>query len=260
MKKKKIVATIEVRMTSSRLPGKPMMKILDKPMLSQLIERVMKCNEIDEIVVATTSNDTDDEIEELAKDMNVKCFRGSEEDVLGRVLNAAKYCNAEIILELWGDSPLIDSSILKNLIEYYIKNNFDCIGTTLPNFKKTYPMGFSALIFSRKVLEEVDKIGIEPDYRENVSNYIYEHPEKYKITALPCPKNLNIPNLRFTVDEYSDFQVVKQIFENLYPKDPNFTAHDIVNFLDEYPEVRDLNKNVIQKRLQVWDKFKVQNF
>ncbi len=255
----KIVATIESRMTSSRLPGKSMMKILNKPMLSLLIERVMKCKEIDEIIVATTSNDTDNEIEELAKNMNVKCYRGSENDVLGRVLNAVKICNADIILELWGDSPLIDPKLLDEIVIYYLKHNFDCVGTMLPNFKKTFPLGLSTLIFSTKILEEVNNITNDPDDRENVSNYIYEHPEKYKIGEMPCPPELNFPDLRFTVDEENDFKVVKKIFEELYPKNLDFSAVDVVNFLNHHKEVKSINSEVEQKKLTSWDKFKNYN-
>lgn len=253
----KVVASIEARMTSTRLPGKSMKKIVGKPMLELLLERVKRTRRIDEVVVATTSNSTDDIIEELTKQMSVRCFRGSEIDVLGRVLKAAKSTDADVILELWGDSPLIDHRILDELIEYYFKNDFDCIGTTLPNFKKTYPLGLSALIFSRKILEEVDNTTQNPVDRENVSNYIYEHPEKYKIAALPCPPELNFPNLRFTVDEQSDFDVVKAVFEKLYPVNPDFSTPEAINFLNSNSDIRDLNKHVVQRRLATWDKFKM---
>ncbi|HVZ62343.1 MAG TPA: glycosyltransferase family protein [Candidatus Nitrosotalea sp.] len=252
----KLVATIEARMTSTRLPGKSMKSIVGKPMLELLLERVKKTKGIDEIVVATTSNSTDDIIADLARQMSVECFRGSENDVLDRVLKAAKSANADIILELWGDSPLIDHRILDDLIEFYFKNDFDCIGTTLPNFKKTFPLGLSSLIFSRKILEEVNIITQNPSDRENVSNYIYEHPEKYKIADLPCPPELNFPNLRFTVDEQSDFDVVKTIFEKLYPINKDFSAIEVVNFLNSNPNILDINKHVVQRTLPAWNKFK----
>lgn len=250
----KIVATIEARMRSTRLPGKSMKKILDKPMLELMIERVEKAKYIDKIMVATSENPEDDVIEELTKKMKVGCFRGSEVDVLDRVLKTAKSVNADVILELWGDSPLIDSKILDDIIDYYLKNEFDCIGTFLPNYKKTYPIGISALIFSTKILEEVEKTTQNPDDRENVSNYIYEHPEKYKIAIMPCPKELNFPDIRLTVDEERDFKVVKTIFENLYPINSNFSTIDAIRFVNANPDLRDINKNVIQKRLASWDK------
>lgn len=253
----KIVATIEARMTSTRLPGKSMKKILGKPMLQIMIERLKNCKTLNDIVIATTDNVKDDEINDLAKKMNVKCFRGSENDVLDRVLKAAQSSNADIIVELWGDAPLVDPNILDYLTKYYLENKFDCVGTVMPNFKRTYPVGISALMFPTKILQEVDKKTQNPIDRENVSNYIYEHPEEYDISPLPCPDELNFPHIRFEVDEQNDFDVVSKIYENLYPINPNFTTLDIINFLNSNPHIRDSNKHVVKRRLPTWDKFKV---
>ena len=173
----KIVASIEARMGSSRLPGKNMKKILGRPMLELMIERVQDSKEIDDIVIATSSSKSDDVIQELTSKLDVNCFRGSEDDVLDRVLNAAKMVKADTILELWGDCPLIDPEILDKLISFYKNNDVDCSGTVLPNFKKQFPLGISALIFSTDILDDVARITNSLEDRENVSNYIYEHPE-----------------------------------------------------------------------------------
>jgi len=252
----KIVASIEVRMTSTRLHGKSMKTICYKPMLQLLIERVKRSKKIDEIVIATTSNKSDDVIENLAEMMCVKCFRGSENDVLDRVLKGIHSVKGDIIVELWGDSPLIDYNIIDRTIEYYLENNYDCVGTAFPNFKKTFPYGLTVLVFPTKKLEEIDKITQNPEDRENVSNYIYEHPDKYKIGIVPCPKELNFPNLRFTVDHENDFQLVKTVFEKLYPINENFLATEVVAFLNSNPEVRKLNENISQHELSNWYKLK----
>jgi len=252
----KFVATIEARMNSTRLPGKTMKKILGKPLLELMIERVLKSKKIKEIVIATSTNAENDPIEELCNKLGVKCFRGSEDDVLERVLKAAQSCKADVIIELWGDCPLIDPTILDKLVEFYEKNEFDCVGTMLPNFKKTYPLGISALIFSTRILEEVNELTHLSIDRENVSNYIYEHPQKYKITSLPCPDDLKFPNLRLMVDESSDFELVKNVFEKLYPYNKEFSTVDVIQFLDSNPRIRDLNKHVRQKTLPKWDKLK----
>src|SRR2546427_4884432 len=251
----RIVSTIEARMTSTRLLGKSVKEIIGRPMLGLLVERIKHCKKIDQIVIATTDNPSDDIIEELAKKMSVGCFRGSEDDVLDRVLSAAKSFGADIILELWGDSPLMDSYILDNIVEYYLQNDFDCVGTTLPNFPKTFPLGLSALIFSTKILEDVDRITQNPVDRENVSNYIYEHSEIYEIAQLPCPPELNYPDIRLTVDEQKDFELIRIIFENFYPTNPNFSASDAIKFLNANPEIRDLNRDVMQRKLESWSKF-----
>ena len=121
----KIVAIIEARMSSTRLPNKSMKKIVGKPLLELMIERIKHCNKIDEIVIATSILPENDVIEALAKKLKVSCFRGSENDVLERVLESAKSVNSDIIIELWGDSPLLDSNILNDPIDFYQKNRYD---------------------------------------------------------------------------------------------------------------------------------------
>jgi len=243
----KIVCTIEARMGSSRLPGKSLKKILGKPMLELMIERVKKAELIDEIVLATSKNPNDNAIEDLAGKLKVGCFRGSEDDVLDRVLSAAKAYHADHIVELWGDTPLIDPEIIDSMIKYYFNNNFDCVGTCLD---KSFPWGIAALIFPTRVLDEVGKITNDPVDRENVSNYIYEHPDKYSIGHLPCPPELNRPEIRLCVDELTDFNLVTKVFEMIYPTNPDFKTFDIINYLDANPNIRDININTKQKKLR----------
>jgi len=245
----KIAAIIETRMGSSRLPGKSTMTILNKPMLELLLERVLRSKLLDEIIVATTNNQKDNEIERISDKTKVFCFRGSEDDVLGRVLNAAKSRNVDVIVELWGDNPLMDPKIIDDLIQFYVDNNFDCVGTTLPNFPKTYPLGISSIIFSTKILDEIEKITKNPDDRENVSNYIYEHVEKYTVAPLPCPIELNFPEISLTVDQIEDFELIKKIFESLYPINNTFNTYDVIKFLNENPKIKEMNSNVARKRL-----------
>ncbi len=244
----KIVASIEARTGSTRLPGKVMRQILGKPMLELMIERVRRAKLIDEIVIATSISKNDDVLEDLAKKLDVSCYRGSEDDVLDRVLKAAKSCNADIIVELWGDTPLIDPEIIDQAIKYYLDNDYDCVGTCLD---KKFPWGISLLVFSTKVLEEVSEITNDPIDRENVSTYIYMHPEKYKIGNLPCPKQLNRPELRLVVDEIPDFEVMTKIFEHftLLGK-MDFNTKDVINFLDSNPNVKDINKDVKQRTVK----------
>jgi spore coat polysaccharide biosynthesis protein SpsF len=212
-----------------------------------MIERVKKAHLIDEIVVATSLNPRDNAIEELAGRLKVKCFRGSEDDVLDRVLKAVQKYNGEHIVELWGDTPLIDPLIIDAAIQYYFRNDFDCVATCLNN---TFPWGMSLLVFPTRILEEISLITNAPVDRENVSNYIYEHPEKYTVGHLPCPAELNRPEIRLTVDELPDFQLVTKIFENLSRKNPFFTTLDILKFLDAHPELKNLNKHVKQRKIR----------
>ncbi|MBN1353734.1 MAG: glycosyltransferase family protein [Candidatus Omnitrophica bacterium] len=222
-----------------------MKKILGKPMLELMVERVKRARFIDEIVIATSVNPVDDAIKALSDKLGVKCFRGSEDDVLDRVLKAVKHYGGEHIVELWGDTPLIDPLIIDEVINYYFRNKLDLASTCLD---RTFPWGMSVLVFPTRVLDEVSLVTNDPVDRENVSNYIYEHPEKYKIGHLPCPPELNRPEIRLTVDEEPDFELVKIIFEKLGANNTLFSTLDIIRFLDKNPEFIEINKYVKQRK------------
>lgn len=243
----KIIAIIEARMTSSRLPGKILLPILGKPTLELLSERLSHAKLIDKIVIATTTNRTDDIVERLAHRVGVGCYRGSEEDVLDRVLKAAQANDADIIVELTGDNPLIDPFIIDNLIEIYLNNSYDYISN---NLKLTYPNGLDAQVFSLKVLEEVARLTSDPVDHEHVSLYIYDHPERYKLYNLESNLPKKYWNLRLTVDTKEDFELVRIIFEELYPKNPNFSLEDILDLLEKKPKLMAINQHIQQKEVR----------
>jgi len=240
----KINATIEARMGSSRLPGKVMKKIVGKPMLELLIERVQRAKLIHNIIVATTINPKDDPIVELAERLGVKSFRGDEEDVLDRVLKAAKFYGTDIIVELTGDCPLIDPITVDKVIQEYLDGDYDYVSNTL---KKTFPRGLDTKVFSTAVLEEVSRLTNDPVDREHVSLYIYEHPEKFKLHNVEAPPELNHPDLRLTVDTEEDLQLVKEIYGALYFRKPDFSMEDVIKLIDERPALKLINIHMKQK-------------
>jgi spore coat polysaccharide biosynthesis protein SpsF len=242
----KIVATIEARMTSSRLPGKILRPILGKPTLELLIERLSRVKQIDKIVVATTSNSTDDIVEELTRRLGIGCYRGSEDDVLDRVLNAAQHYKAGIIVEITGDCPLIDPHVIDQLIEIYMSNSYAYVSNTL---KQTYPNGLDTQVFSVKTLEEVARLTQDPADHEHVSLYIYEHPERYALFNLESGLPERYCDLRLTVDTIEDFELIRSIYEELYPENPNFSLGNILDLLDRKPELITINKHIQQKKV-----------
>lgn len=243
----KIAAIIEARMTSTRLPGKHMKKILGKQILALLIERLKNVKPLDQIVIATTINKEDRAIEELSRKLGVKCFRGSEDDVLGRVLKAAKKVQADLVVEVLGDCPLIDPQLVEEGIKIFLKGNYDYLNNAL---ERTYPDGFDFQIYPVKILEEVDVLTKNPLDREHVTLYIYTHPEKYKIKILRAKGELDWPELAITLDTHEDFKLIKIIFEALYPKNPQFTAYDVVRFLRANPKLLTINKDIKRKRVK----------
>jgi len=242
--KYKIVAIVEARMTSSRLPGKVLLPLAGKPSLERLIERLKRSKFLDGIVIATTINKTDDPIVELANNLSVGFFRGSELDVLKRVLLASQSANADIIVEITGDCPLVDWRLVDKGIDEYFKNNVDYASNII---KLSYPIGFDVQVFSSKILSEIDKITNDPNDRTHVSYYIYNHPEKYKLFNWKSGKEDCWPDLRLTLDEKDDYEFLNIIFENLFPINNDFSAKDIINFLKNNPKLLNINKNVRKK-------------
>ncbi len=244
MKKGKIVCTIEARYASSRLPGKTLLKICGKPTLELIIERLKKSKYIDEIVVATTVNSDCQPIEDLAKKLGVGYFRGSEEDVLDRVLKAAKQYKADIIVELTGDETLIDPKVVDETIKYYLESNFDYVSNERV---RRYPRGLDTKVFATSVLDEVSRLTNDAADHEHVSLYIYEHPERYSLGSVEAPEELNHPEWRWTLDTKDDFEFLKEVYEALYPKNKYFDSYDVLELLKKRPELLMINTHIQQK-------------
>jgi spore coat polysaccharide biosynthesis protein SpsF len=243
-----VVAIIEARMTSSRLPGKVLLPVCDKPMLELLIERVRRIPQVEKVVVATTWNDSDDPIHELALHLEVECYRGSEQDVLGRVLGAAKTFGADFIVEITGDCPLLDPELAEQCIDDFFRLGMDYAVVPARNF----PSGTAIQIFPTSILSEVDReFPDNPSAREHVSLPIYSQPERYKVYRLKAADGLNRPDLRFDLDTPEDFELIKAIYESLYPHNPEFRLRDIIDFLEVHPEMIRINADVQQKKAEL---------
>lgn len=226
----KYVAIIEARMTSSRLPGKVLKKILGKPLIHYLIERIKRVKSINDIVVATTVNSTDNVIHKFALDNSINCFRGSENNVTERVLKAAEFFDADVIVEITGDCPLIDPEIVEQTINMFKKNNCDYCAN---RFYATYPIGMDVQVFFTKTLKESFKL-IDSEYdKEHVTSHIIRNPKLFSHTYLVAPESLNWPDLVLAVDEQDDFELVEKIIKSLYSSNPFFSCKDIINLLRE---------------------------
>ena len=240
----KKVATIEARMTSSRLPGKIMMSLAGRPSLEQIVDRVRRAKHVDQVVIATTTNWQDDAVEKWARAYGVSIYRGSEDDVLLRVLEAQRAFKGEIVVELTGDCPFLDPGIIDEVVRFYVEHDYNYVSNSKV---RSYPLGFDVKVFSLADLEEVNRISQDPADREHVSLYLYEHPEKFSAHTLMAPPELHRPQMRICVDTPEDFAVAESIYNALYPKKPDFNAHDIVRYLESHPEVLKINATVQQR-------------
>jgi spore coat polysaccharide biosynthesis protein SpsF len=243
----RIVATIEARMTSSRLPGKVLRPVLGRPLLAHMIERLRRVWQLDRIVVATTTNTTDDPIAALARELGAGCFRGSEDDVLARVLGAARAAQADLIVETTGDCPLMDPAVVDQVIATFKANAVDYCANVL---QPTYPRGMDVQVFPTEILAQVDSLTSDPADREHVSLYIYEHPERFRLLNVASGLRPEDAEHRLTVDTPDDLELVRQIFERLYPTDRTFGLPEILDLLREDPALSRINRHINQKAVR----------
>lgn len=232
-----ILGIIQARMNSERLPGKVLLPLLDKSILWHIHNRLRFSKKLDQICISTSNNSSDDPIMEFAKKNNIKIYRGSEENLILRHLGAAKSFNADVIVRITADDPLIDPEIIDDLISLYEKNldaDFIC-----NNKERTFPVGLDAEIIPVKTLKKFESISNDPIFHEFfISNYIFEHPNDFKSKGLKLDK----PFLeRWTLDYSEDYEFIKQIYSHLYKKNKIFSMKDILTLLNEKPELRTIN-------------------
>jgi len=253
----KTIATIEARMTSSRLPGKVLMEYCGKTNLEHIIERLRRSRSLDDIVVATTVNKTDNPIVELCEKIGCKYYRGSEDDVLLRVLEAAQSVQGDLIVEITGDCPMIDYRHIDYLIDLYNKNDVDYVSNIL---ERTFPRGFDTQVFSTQTLLDVSKKTTNKADREHVSLYIYAGETPYKLLNWEAPKEIRHPEFEVTLDTKEDYLLLNRIYDELYCKNNDFAAIDVVNLLLNNKELNKMaqakyRKNGFEERA----KFKNEN-
>ena len=239
-----IVSIIEARMNSKRLPGKVLLPAQKISMLEHLVERLKTIKIIDQIVVATTVNSKDDEIVELCQKKEINFFRGSEEDVMGRVICAAEKYFADLIVEITADCPLIDPNIVDQIISIFLANKVDYVSNAIV---RSYPDGMDTQVFSLKTLKTSYEMVYSDLEKEHVTLHIRNNPNLFSHINVIAPKNIYYPELGLTLDEKDDYILIKNIIDNLYPKDNFFSCLDIINYLNENKILLEINKNVMRK-------------
>jgi len=233
----KVVAIVQARLNSKRLPGKVMKQICGIPMIGLLLRRLSLSKKIDEIVIATSDHKSNQKLIEYIQKEKYQFFIGSEENVLERYYNAAKKYNADTIVRVTADNPLTDPKLVDYLDKTFEENNNDLVTTSWP---PTYPWGLTVEVMSlfalKKCYESVNK-----DFdKEHVTTYI-KSSGKFNILNVKCDKDYS--NQRLTVDEEDDFQVVKSVFEYFQPN-INFDWTKIKELLNKKPELFEKNRHI----------------
>tara|TARA_Y100001970_G_C14234237_1_gene860768 strand:+ start:1103 stop:1855 length:753 start_codon:yes stop_codon:yes gene_type:complete len=245
--KMRVVASIEARMGSSRLPGKVLKNFGNETALSLLIKRLKKCEKIDDIVVATSIENKDEPIIDWCINNNIPFYRGSEKDVLDRVVKAHEYMKSDLIVEITGDCPFTDPELVDLAIETFFVNDVDVV-TNCGNHL-TWPLGQYVQVFPQSLLKQINNNVDDEFIHEHVSLYFYENPNKYKIFDLIAPKRWKKPNIRLVLDYEEDFTFLTKIYNYLYKKhDIYFGIEEIIKFLEEFPDHIKINKHCIERK------------
>jgi spore coat polysaccharide biosynthesis protein SpsF len=237
----KVVLIIQARMSSTRLPGKSIMPLADKPLVYRMVERLKNCKKIDEIVIATSDQPEDQVLLELAKVLQVSYFQGNLLDVRNRYLKAAEQFQADFIIRIPADNPMPDSNEIDKLIEFHLEHNPSGFSSNLAQVNNSeYLDGIGAEIFSTKLLQESVARSSSDTVKEHVHRNFFDYSTQTPVDSYWCPiaspkapAELRRPDIILDVNTMDDYTKIKRIYDNLYPKNPNFTTEDVINFIDK---------------------------
>ena len=229
-----ILAILQARYSSTRLPKKVLKPILGKPMLLHQIERLQHSKIIDNLVVATSDSSTDDPIEKVCLENNINVFRGNLENVLDRFYQCAKVYNPDYIVRLTGDCPLLDWEVVDQAIGFFFDGNYDFVETSLK-----FPDGLDTEIMTMQALEKAWKQAELPSEKEHVTQFIVNRPNEFHNGIIEPSEDLT--HMRWTVDEPEDFVFVEKIYQALFEKKPLFLTEDILDLLKKEPELAKIN-------------------
>ncbi len=237
----KVVIVVQARMSSSRLPGKVMLPVLGKSILSRMIDRLLMISHKAQIIIATSDERKDNIIEQEALQMNIPCYRGSLHNLLDRHYRAAKQLNADIVLKIPSDCPLIDPRIIDDVLDFYFtrRGKYDYVSNLHP---ATFPDGNDVEIITMDCLEKTWKEAKRILELEHTTPYIWDNPGKFNIgnVVLDTGEDYSMTH-RFTIDYEADYQFITRVFGELYTENPGFSYRDILDLLEDKPEIYTIN-------------------
>ena len=231
-------AVVRARMESSRLPGKTMLEAAGKTMLEHVLERLGAAGSIDRVAVATTTDAVDDEIAAACDRLGVGCFRGSADDVLGRVLGCAEELDVDHVAHFGADNPLIDPELCDRVISVYLEADGELDYVT-NNRPPTFPDGEEVEVTSRELLRTMDREARERRFREHILLWAWENPGRVRMRNIDRRPSLH--HERWTLDHPEDLELLRAVFDGLYGANPTFGIGEVLEFLDAHPELRELN-------------------
>jgi spore coat polysaccharide biosynthesis protein SpsF len=239
----KVVAIIQARMGSTRLPGKVLQDVEGKSMLARVVERVGRAKLINEVLVATTNGKADDAVVEECRRLGVKVSRGDQDDVLDRYYRAAQLAKAEVVVRITSDCPLIDPLVIDKTIAAFLEAHSDYASNVM---QRTYPRGLDTEVMSFTALSRAWQEAHQRHEREHVTPYIYEHPDKFKLLSVMGEADFSAH--RWTVDTAEDLEFVRAIYARLKAA-PEFSGREVLDLLEDEPQLTEINRTVMQKAM-----------
>jgi spore coat polysaccharide biosynthesis protein SpsF len=239
----KVVAIIQARVGSTRLPGKVLLDLAGESMLARVVNRVSRAATLQEVVVATTTQTVDETIVRLCDERTWPCFRGSEDDVLDRYEQAAEAHNADVVVRITSDCPLIEPDIIDRTVGEFLKHrpDVDYACNFLPD--RTFPRGLDVEVIGRDALRRAWREDRNPAWREHVTKYVLQHPELFRVHGVTNDRDYS--HMRWTVDEAEDLAFVRRIYGHF--GHDRFSWLDVLSVLAEHPDWMDINSAVKQK-------------
>lgn len=225
------LAIVQARMTSTRFPGKVLADLMGEPMVLRQLERIARSALIDHIVLATSSDPTDDVLAEVVAKNGIAVVRGDLNDVLHRFIQVINVYDPNVVVRLTADCPLASPQVIDKVIEHFRSSHADYVSNTM---SPTYPDGLDVEVVKAEVLRKVAELSNDAAEREHVTLGVYRRPELFKIENVENETDLS--NLRWTVDTEEDFEFIQKIYEDLYPKNPNFDMDSVLDYLLRNPE------------------------
>jgi len=244
----KSLVIIQARMSSNRLPGKVLMEVGGGKLIDRIINSARCSSKVNKIYVATSNDKSDDQLVEYLKNKEVSIFRGSLDNVFSRYyeISLIEKNNFDSIVRLTADCPLLDSNLINNTLEYHYRNNYDYTSTGL---SKSFPLGQAVEVVNLKKFLKLNTQSLDKEDLEHVTRYIWKRPESFDCGSFPYDNN-NYPNaneLRLTVDEIEDVQLIKEIIKGLnYKSGGKVSLNEIVEYLYKNPSLIEINRHIKQ--------------
>jgi len=233
------IAIVQARMGSTRLPGKVLLPLAGRPVLGHVVERLSYCSTLAGVVVATTTQASDDAVAEFCDDAGVPVFRGSEDDVLDRYHQASAQFEADPVVRITADCPAIDPTVVDQVVNGFLEGEYDLFG-----LMGEFPDGLDCTVFARSALDRAWEEATLASEREHVGPYIQNHPDLFQTSGIELFEGQG--HQRWTLDEPEDYELLTAIFDALYRPDDPFLSAEVIEFLDGHPELIAINHNVVR--------------